>query len=64
MYKENFSVPEMNIVDSVSEFAKHGYRTLAFATRRLVSDNVDELTQDEIECKLTMVGVTSVEDLL
>lgn len=64
MYKKHFSAHEMNLVESIDEFAKHGYRTLAFATRSLNSANIDDLTQEEIEESLTMIGVTSVEDLL
>jgi magnesium-transporting ATPase (P-type) len=55
----------MNLVHSVDEFAHHGYRTLAFATRKLDSPVVDGVyTQEEIECNLTVCGITSVEDLL
>lgn len=65
MYETHFSLPEMNIVNAVTEFAKNGFRTLAFASRRLESPEVDGvLTQEEIECQLTMAGVSSVEDLL
>lgn len=65
MYKKNFSQEEMNLVHSVDEFAMHGYRTLAFATRKLDSPNIDGVyTQEEIESNLTVCGITSVEDLL
>lgn len=65
MYKKHFSTAEMNLVTSVDEFAKHGFRTLAFASRKLDSPEIDGVyTQEEIESELTVCGVTSVEDLL
>lgn len=55
----------MKLVNSVNDFAKHGYRTLAFATRKLDSANIDGVfTQEEIESQLQICGITSVEDLL
>ena len=48
-----FSRDEMKLVKSVDDFAKHGYRTLAFATRKLNSPEVDGVyTQEEIESQL------------
>lgn len=44
MYKEHFSIEESNLVQAIDEFAKHGFRTLAFATRKLNSANIDDLT--------------------
>lgn len=41
MYKKHFSNAEMNLVTSVDEFAKHGFRTLAFASRKLDSPDID-----------------------
>jgi magnesium-transporting ATPase (P-type) len=40
-YEAHFSKPEKNLVKSIDEFAKHGYRTLAFATRKLPSADLD-----------------------
>lgn len=44
LYKKHFTTEEHNLVDSIDEFAKRGFRTLAFATRKLNSANIDELT--------------------
>lgn len=44
MYKKHFTTEEHYLVDSIDEFAKHGFRTLAFATRKLNSANIDDLT--------------------
>jgi magnesium-transporting ATPase (P-type) len=65
MYKKHFSEAEINLVTSVDEFARQGFRTLAFASRKLDSPEIDGVyTQEEIESQLTLCGVTSVEDLL
>lgn len=50
MYKKHFSTAEQNLVTSVDEFAKHGFRTLAFASRKLNSPEIDGVyNQEEIE---------------
>ena len=52
-------------MDQIEEFAAKGFRTLTFGMKELESVEIDGvLTQEDIECCLTLLGATCVEDLL
>ena len=55
----------MSIVNQIEEFAAKGFRTLTFGMKELESTDIDGvMTQEDIECCLTLLGATCVEDLL
>ncbi len=47
----------------MNTFSNKGFRTLVYAMKEITEDKVDA-KEEEIECDLTVVGVTGVEDLL
>lgn len=62
---DQFNSEEREIVDQIEEFAAKGFRTLTFGMKELESVEIDGvLTQEDIECCLTLLGATCVEDLL
>jgi magnesium-transporting ATPase (P-type) len=46
----------------VEYFANNGLRTLMFAYKELQS--LGSLTREDVECNLTILGATAVEDLM
>lgn len=55
-------------LDDLDDFADQGLRTLVYGYKEMDSNitqaQVDKLRVEEVECGLTMLGVTGVEDLL
>jgi magnesium-transporting ATPase (P-type) len=54
-------------LDNVDDFASEGLRTLVYAYKELsflAASKVKQMTVEEIEKDLTLLGVTGVEDLL
>lgn len=62
---ESFNNEEKCIVDEIERFAAKGFRTLTFGMKELDSPDMDGFrTQEDIECCLTLLGASCVEDLL
>jgi P-type E1-E2 ATPase len=52
-------------LDDLDDFAEKGLRTLAYAFKEIGPyENLDDLTVESVECNLTLLGVTGVEDML
>lgn len=52
-------------VSTMNDMASEGLRTLMFAVKELDSNlNVKELSDEELETDIEMLGVTGLEDLL
>ena len=63
--EDEFNAEEREIVDQIEDFAAKGFRTLTFGMKELDSVEIDGvMTQEDIECCLTLLGATCVEDLL
>ena len=63
--EEAFNSEERTIVEQIEDFAAKGFRTLTFGMKPLASAEIDGvMTQEDIECCLTLLGATCVEDLL
>jgi len=54
-------------LDDLDDFAEQGLRTLVYGYKEMPTmtpDQVEDLTMEDVECDMTMLGVTGVEDLL
>lgn len=54
-------------LDDLDDFADLGLRTLVYAYRELPNytpDQIENLTNEDVEKNFTLLGVTGVEDLL
>ena len=60
-----FNNEEKSIVEEIESSAAKGFRTLTFGMKELDSPEIDGVrTQEDIECCLTLLGASCVEDLL
>ena len=60
-----FNNEERSIVEEIESSASKGFRTLTFGMKELDSTEIDGVrTQEDIECCLTLLGASCVEDLL
>lgn len=60
-----FNTEERSIVEEIESSASKGFRTLTFGMKELDSPEIDGVrTQEDIECCLTLLGASCVEDLL
>jgi Ca2+-transporting ATPase len=70
IFVENNLVPiteelKSDIIEKMENFARKGYRTLGFAQRSLLSDeimNIDNLSYEEIENHLVFIGFVAILD--
>jgi len=54
-------------LDDLDDFADQGLRTLVYAYKEMptmTEDQIEDLTMEDVESDMTMLGVTGVEDLL
>jgi phospholipid-transporting ATPase len=54
-------------LDDLDDFAEQGLRTLVYGYKEMAdmsAEQIDELECTDVECDLTMLGITGVEDLL
>jgi P-type E1-E2 ATPase len=62
---ENAKIAAQPDVTAMNEMASEGLRTLMFAMKELDSNaNVKELSADELETDIEVLGVTGLQDLL
>lgn len=61
---ERCKAGDTQVEEAVDHFANLGFRTLTFGFRELQLEQLDTLTQDELEAQMELLAVTGVEDLL
>jgi magnesium-transporting ATPase (P-type) len=61
---ERCKTRDTQVEEAVDYFANLGFRTLTFGFRELQLEQLDALTQDELETQMELLAVTGVEDLL